>query len=236
MQQQARGRGRVRYLLLDAKTKRVLQRGSFHNIITRTGLGRLDTANFTALASLVDTCKVGTGLTTPADTDTALTTLLESKDIGSVDTSNVSGSTPYTILRTQYDEDEAIGDVAEVGLFYADGGMFNHAFFGTGNITGATQANPCVITDADHGLITGQRIRIDSVAGMTQLNFSGSNYYYVSVLSSSTFSLYTDALLSSAVNSTGYGAYSSGGVWKIIIPKTSSTILVVRIEFQMANA
>ncbi len=236
MRQQARGRGRVFYQLLDAKTRRVLQNGESHNIITRTGLGRMDTALFSAAASLVDTCEVGTGLTIPADTDSALTTSLESKDIGSVDTTNVTGATPYTILRTQFDEDEAIGNVSEVGLFFDDDEMFNHALFGTGSMTGATAADPVVITDADHGLITGQRIRIDGVVGMTSLNFVATNYYYVNVLSSSTFSLYNDAALTDTLDGSGFSSWVSGGVWKIVIPKTASTILVVRVEVQMANA
>lgn len=226
-------RGRVSYYLVDAKTRAVLQKGKHHNIITRTGLGRMDTALFSAAASLVDTCKVGTGTTAPADTDTALTSLLETKDIGSVDTSNVSGSTPYTILRTQFDESEAIGNITEMGLFFDDGGMFNHALFGRGTITGATQADPVVITSADHGLTSGQRVIIASVGGMTQLN---GNRYYVSVLSSSTFSLYNDAALSDTVDGSGFSAYTSGGTWTVDIPKTSSTILVVRVEVQLANA
>lgn len=236
MHSKARGRGRVYSLLIDAKTRKILSRSKSNNIITRVGLGLWDTALFVSPTALVDECHVGTGITDPADTDTALTTPLDDKAIGSIDTTNVTGATPYLIARTQFDEDEAIGAVTEAGLFLSDTGqMFNHALFGTGNVAGATQADPCVITDADHGLSSGQRIQFASVGGMTQLNFTGSNYYYVSVLSSSTFSLYSDAALTSAIDSTGYGAYTSGGVWKISIPKTSSTILVVRFNIQLAN-
>ncbi len=232
MRSKARGRGRVSYELLNIETGQVIQ-GANSNIIARTGLGRMDTAVFVAAPSLVDTCKVGTGLTVPADTDTALTTLLESKDSGTPDTTTVTGSTPYIVIRTQFDEDEAIGSVTEMGLFFDDGGMFNHALFGYGAITGATQANPCVITSAGHGLTDGERVIIQSVGGMTALN---NNTYYVDELSSSTFALYSDAALTTTVNSSGYGAYTSGGTWKRSIPKTSSTILVVRVEIQLANA
>lgn len=230
-----RAGGRVFYNLLDANTRKILERGAHHNIITRNGLATWLQQVISA-ESYITTCKVGTGITDPATTDTALTTLLESKTIGTWDVTNATGDTPYIIARTQYDEDEAIGAVTEVGLFHADASMFNHALFGTGSVTGATQANPCVITDADHGLTTGQRVQFASVGGMTQLNFTGANYYYVSVLSSSTFSLYSDSTLTTAIDSTGYGAYTSGGVWKISIPKTSSTILVVRIEIELTNA
>ena len=40
----------------------------------------------------------------------------------------------------------------------------------TGTITGATQANPCVITSVDHGLITGAVIIIRNVSGMININ------------------------------------------------------------------
>lgn len=70
------------------------------------------------------------------------------------------------------------------------------------SITGATKANPCVITSAAHGLRNGQSIKIDGVAGMTQLN---GNTYTVAGKTDDTFQL-------SGVNSSAYGTYTSGGV------------------------
>lgn len=232
----ARARGRVYTLLIDARTGKIVTRSRSKNIVTRVGLGRDVTALFISPPSLVTTCKVGTGLTVPADTDTALTTLLTSKTITSLDVTNVTGANPYIRVRTDFDLSEAIGSLTEIGLFFADGGMFNHAFFGSGVITGATQANPCVVTDVAHGLVDGQRIRIDAVAGMTELNFVATNYYYVNVLTADTFSLHSDASLAVNINSTGYGAYSSGGTWKIAIPKDSSHILATFVEYELANA
>src|SRR5687768_1770460 len=108
----AHGRGRVFYDLIDAKTGKVIQSGESHNIITRTGLGLWDTALFTSPPALITLCKVGTHTTTvPADTDSALGTLLESKAITSLDTTNVTGATPYIIATTQYTESEAIGSL-----------------------------------------------------------------------------------------------------------------------------
>ena len=76
-------------------------------------------------------------------------------------------------------------------------------------ITNATQASPVVITsDASHGFVDGTEIQITDIAGMTELN---SNTYYVDVLTSTTFALYTNVDLSTAVDGTGYSAYSSGG-------------------------
>lgn len=68
-------------------------------------------------------------------------------------------------------------------------------------ITGATQANPCVITSAGHGFRTGIQVTISGVVGMTQLN---GNTYTITRIDANTFSL-------DGVNSTGYGAYVSGG-------------------------
>jgi hypothetical protein len=171
------------------------------------------------------------------DTDSALTTEVLVKAITDpIDESNLTGATPYAIATVQFNPSEANGNLSEAGLFDSDDALVNHALFGTGSITGATQADPCVITDADHGLSSGDRIRIDGVLGMTQLNFSGSNYYYVSVLSSSTFSLYSDAGLTDTIDATGFSAYSSAGTWTISIPKTSSNILQVSFEIQAENA
>jgi len=71
----------------------------------------------------------------------------------------------------------------------------------TATITGATKANPCVITSANHNLRSGDIVTITGVVGMTQLN---GNSYVVTMLTSSTFSL-------NSVNSTAYGTYTSGG-------------------------
>ena len=76
-------------------------------------------------------------------------------------------------------------------------------------ITGATAANPCVITAAGHGLSTGDRITITKVLGMTELNAPERNPYVVTVLSSSTFSIAD--IYGNDINSTSFTAYSSGG-------------------------
>ena len=71
-------------------------------------------------------------------------------------------------------------------------------------ITGITQANPAVVTDAGHGLEDGDVIEISGVVGMTEVN---GGRFIVDVLSSSTFSL-------RGVDSSGYGAYVSGGTYQ----------------------
>ena len=60
--------------------------------------------------------------------------------------------------------------------------------FGTQiSITGATQANPVVITtSAEHSLTTGQIVRIDLVAGMTEIN---NRAFTITVVTTTTFNL-----------------------------------------------
>lgn len=55
---------------------------------------------------------------------------------------------------------------------------------------------------------SGDRIKITSVGGMTELN---GNKYYVKPLTYRTFELYEDAALTTPVASTGYTTYTSGG-------------------------
>ena len=79
----------------------------------------------------------------------------------------------------------------------------------TATISGATQENPVVVTSASaHGFYEGQPITITGVVGMTQLN---GNEYYVNIATSTSFALYSDSALSTTVNGTGFGAWSSGG-------------------------
>lgn len=68
-------------------------------------------------------------------------------------------------------------------------------------ITGATQANPVVITAVNHTFVNGMTVQIDDVVGMTELN---GNQYTVANVSGDTFEL-------SGVDGTGFTAYTSGG-------------------------
>lgn len=69
-------------------------------------------------------------------------------------------------------------------------------------VSGITQANPAVVTTTlDHQLTTGSVIRIKHVVGMTEINNIDLT---VTVISATEFSV--------GIDSTGYGAYVSGGV------------------------
>lgn len=76
-------------------------------------------------------------------------------------------------------------------------------------ISNATAANPVVITTSAPNLFTdGIQVTITGVVGMTQLN---GNSYYVKVLTSTTFELYTNSVLSTPLNGSAFTAYTSGG-------------------------
>lgn len=70
-------------------------------------------------------------------------------------------------------------------------------------ISGVTQANPAVVTlPSGHTFANGDKIEVSGVAGMTQLN---GNTYTVANSTATTIEL-------EGVDSTGFGAYTSGGV------------------------
>lgn len=76
-------------------------------------------------------------------------------------------------------------------------------------ITGATRADPCVITAPAHGYTTGDRVSIREVIGMTELNNNAApgpflKDYTIVVVDVDHFSLV-------GVDSSGFSAYSSGG-------------------------
>ena len=79
--------------------------------------------------------------------------------------------------------------------------LFRYWSTKTATISGATKANPCVITATGHGFKTGISVTISGVGGMTQLN---GNTYVITVIDANSFSL-------NGINSTAYGTYTSGG-------------------------
>lgn len=81
-------------------------------------------------------------------------------------------------------------------------------------ITGITQADPCVVTAASHGLTTGMQVRITGLGsempvarGMNELN---NNRYSITVINVNSFSL-QDPITGEDIDSTAYTAYVTGG-------------------------
>ena len=71
-------------------------------------------------------------------------------------------------------------------------------------ITGATQANPVVVTAASHGLVNGDILDISGVTGMTEINGNG---FVAANITSNTFELQnSDA---ENINGTAYGAFTT---------------------------
>ena len=103
----------------------------------------------------------------------------------------------------------------------------------TGVMSAATKANPVRITTSSaHNLSNGDKIIIDNVAGMTEINAPGGSAYPASGVlyakidgtnPATEFTLYTDADLSSSLNGTGFTTYTSGGnIYKQRIFKDNS--------------
>lgn len=69
-----------------------------------------------------------------------------------------------------------------------------------GTITGVTQNNPGVVTVTSHGYSTGDRIFLDGLGGMTELDRRSVD---ITVLTADTFAI--------GLDTSGYGAWTSGG-------------------------
>ena len=103
----------------------------------------------------------------------------------------------------------------------------------TVSITNASQANPVVITSGSvHGLANGASITIQDVAGMTELN---GNSYFVSVVNSTQFELYTDSARTVSLDGTSFSGYISGGSIQIENTATLAALLDVEIPTAVTN-
>jgi hypothetical protein len=112
--------------------------------------------------------------------------------------------------------------------FYRDSGTVTEAAF---TITGATQANPVVVTtSAAHGYSNGDTVIIQNVAGMTELN--GRRFLAANV-TATTFEL-TD-LFGTNIDGTGFTAYTSGGTVVRVYEIASPYLEAELFEVQMAQ-
>ena len=88
--------------------------------------------------------------------------------------------------------------------FYKDNAIITEA---SKTITAITQANPAQVTSNAHGYANGDEVFISGVVGMTELNGKS---FIVAGVTANTFTL--QDVWGNNINSTGYTAYSSGGV------------------------
>lgn len=121
------------------------------------------------------------------------------------------------LVRYQFSKDLAF--ILEFGntyiRFYKDGGQVLESDL---TITGITQANPAVVTSTAHGLANGDQVYITGVAGMTEVNDANIPYIVANV-AANTFEL--QDIDGNNINSSGFTAYSSGGVANRIYTVTS---------------
>ena len=91
------------------------------------------------------------------------------------------------------------------------------------SITGATQANPVVITIAGHGYSNGDEVFISGVGGMTELN---GRTFLVANATTDTFSLRTK--VGTDLDGTSHTAFTSGGtaakIYEIATPYTEADL------------
>lgn len=116
-----------------------------------------------------------------------------------------------------------IGYILEFGDKYIRPFFLGAPVLETGvNITGATNANPCVITVPGNTYVIGEWIFIANILGMTELN---GKYFRISNVSGALITL--SDLNGVAINSTGYNAYISGG--------TSSRVYTISSPYDAAD-
>jgi hypothetical protein len=127
-----------------------------------------------------------------------------------------------------------VGYVLEVGdryiRFYNNGAPVIETGL---NITAVTKANPAVVSVANTYAV-GDWVYITGVVGMTQLN---GNYYIISARSAGTITL--SDLNGVAIDSTGYGTWTSGGttqrVYTIVSPYAAADVALLKFA-QNVNA
>lgn len=112
--------------------------------------------------------------------------------------------------------------------FYKDQGSILEA---NQTITGATAANPVVVTIASHPFSNGDEVYISSVGGMTELN---GNYYLVSGSTANTFAL--QDIDGNNVNGSAFTAYSSGGTAARVYTLTTTFLTADLPSLQFAQS
>jgi len=126
-----------------------------------------------------------------------------------------------------------IGYAMEMGdkycrFFYHGSPVLENAL----TISGATQANPAVLDVTAHDYLVGDWVYVSGIMGMTQLN---GRFFLVSATTLNTITL-AAILDSSAINSTGYTAYTSGGsaqrVYTIPSPWAAADLALVKFAQQ----
>lgn len=112
--------------------------------------------------------------------------------------------------------------------FYKDNGVI---VGGASTITGATQADPVVITDTGHPYSNGDEIFITGVVGMTELS---DRFYLVANSAANTYEL-TD-INGTNIDGTGYTAYGSAGTAAEVIELATTYTTAQLFELKFAQS
>lgn len=129
-----------------------------------------------------------------SDPTTGFTVTANSHGLSASDTCFFYGVTGGTWLN---DVEWPVGATVAENSFTVDTDITSLGFA----ITGATAANPCVITAANHGFSNGDRIYLVDIGGMVELN---DIEFTVANVTTNTFEL-------EGIDSSAYTAYTSGG-------------------------
>ena len=129
------------------------------------------------------------------------------------------------LINFEYSDEQAY--VLEFGnnyiRFFKDGGILTES---QKTITGATAANPVVVTAGSHGYSNGDRVFITEVTGMTELN---NREFTVANKTTNTFEL-------SGIDGSAFTAYSSGGKSGKIVEVTTTYTTAEVFEINHAQS
>ena len=121
----------------------------------------------------------------------------------------INGATRRYVERLQDFFDVNADQASATSAWFVDSGL--ELINPTAPITGASKANPCVITSVGHPFSNGQQVRISDVLGMVELNG------VTATVANKTANTYELA----GVNSTAFGTYTSGGIAKQVVTSVS---------------
>jgi|TARA_R110000744_G_scaffold39703_1_gene90208 hypothetical protein len=140
--------------------------------------------------------------------------------------SNDSKTVPY-VSEKRYAEGIDEDTIQNIGYFVSEESA------STGSITGATSANPIVVTSSAHGLETGDRVKITDIVGLLSATGAKSEVndvvHSITVTSAGAFSI--------PVKGAAYGtAYDSVGTWtlggiKLTLTKTPDSGSTLKVYY-----
>jgi hypothetical protein len=134
------------------------------------------------------------------------------------------------IIRFEFSTEQAY--ILEFGNLYARFYKDNGAILSsTSTISGATRANPCVVTDTGHGYSNGDEVYITGVVGMTELN---GKFYLVANKNTNDYEL-TD-IGGTNINSTAFTTYGSAGTSAPTIELTTTYLTADLFNLKFAQS